>query len=644
MVNLGERSNLAVTGRGFQDAQVNVTYNGINLGSNGFTGMNMGTFNLERVEFLKGPSSIMSGQGAVGGSVNFVTRAPHTGPVKGEWLVGADERGSLRTGVGAGGSTGVAGLDFRIDLSRSNERSFIDAAEIEHRHYSGQLDYRVSSALKLFVAGELKDLDGQPYEGTPLVPLAYSGGFATDIVRGTKISSYNGSNLGPVTIDRRTLETNYNVLDARKAIDETWLRAGLEWQAAPGIALRSQFYHVDAQRYWHNNEVIAFNARTGLVDRERFLVEHDQELRGNNTELSWNSRFAGLDNRFVAALEYYDLDFVRPGAANYPSDAVSLVAPQRGYYGLVTTAPQAARMESSALNIEDRLKLAPDFALVGGLRYNRFRVARTSRDSAGVSRPGFPLAHKWDPVTGRIGFTWDTAPGVTVYGQYVTASDVAVGSYFMLSPTQRMELSRARSYEAGVKGQFFAHRLDATMAVFDIERSNVYSGAANQRMNMAGKLASRGVEFTAALRPVTGLNLWGNASYVHARYHDYELTGESFSGNTPPNIPSVILNGGASWRLPTALPVELGMSFSRVGRRFTTDDNGVSMRGYTTADVFAFVDLPRAWPALAADTRLTLRVKNVGNTRYASHGDPFYPDQVFLGAPRTVEASVGVKF
>ena len=35
--------------------------------------------NLDRIEFLKGPASLMSGEGASGGAVNFVTRQPHRG-------------------------------------------------------------------------------------------------------------------------------------------------------------------------------------------------------------------------------------------------------------------------------------------------------------------------------------------------------------------------------------------------------------------------------------------------------------------------------------------------------------------------------------------------------------------------------------
>lgn len=634
------------TMRGFQMAQVSVTHNGINLGSTDFTGMNMGTFNLERVEFLKGPSSIVGGQGAVGGLVNFVTKAPHAGPIENELLVGFDDRGTYRFGFGSGGSTRLEGLDYRVDVSQSDEQGFVDDSHVRYTHLSGGLDYQVTPELKTFVAAEYKDLKGEIYEGTPIVSAAFSGSNATSgVVRGTHVSSFNGTDLGAVTVDRRTLETNYNVLDDDKTIDETWLRAGLEWTPAEDVTIRALAYGYDASRTWRNNEVIAFNATTGLVDRERFYVHHDQQNLGLNTDLTWTHSLFGLENRLVVALEYYDMDFVRPGAANFPGDSVSLVNPTRGTYGLLTTTLQTASMQSLAINVEDRLELTPTFAVVGGLRYNSFDVDRTSADLAGVQRPGFPLSADWQPVTGRLGFTWDAAPTVTLYGQYATASDVAVGSYFLLSPTQRMELSEARSYEVGAKASFWSGRGQATVSLFDIERSNVYSAAANQRLNVAGTLNSEGIELSTDLNPTSALHLWGNASYVRARYANYELPGESFSGNTPPNIPTVVLNGGGSYRFAsTPLPVELGVSIAYVGDRYTQDNNTLEMPAYTTADLFAIVDLPAVGPLREATPQLTLRARNVTDELYAVYGDPFYPDQVFLGAPRTYEASLSVRF
>ena len=634
------------TMRGFQMAQVSVTHNGINLGSTDISGMNLNTFNLDRVEFLKGPSSIVSGQGSVGGVINFVTKAPHTGPIRSEILFGLDHRGSLRTGFGAGGSTGVEGLDFRIDISGSDEQSFIRDSQVRYAHFSGGLDFRVSPALKLFIAAEYRELSGETYWGTPLAPRAFSGRNATnDIVRGSLVSTFNGTDLGEVTIDRRTYRTNYNVLDANKSFDETWFRGGLEWAPSDAVSVRSHFFFYDARRRWLNNEVTAFNSDTNLVDRERFFVRHDQRQWGNNTDLTWNARAFGLENRMVVAFEHYDLDFARPGAANFPTDSVPLVDPQRGFYGPLTTARQTADLGSTAINLEDRLEITPTFALVGGLRYNRFDVDRNSTNAAGAVNAGFPLSMDWDPVTGRIGFTWDVVPNVTVYGQYATASDVALGSYLFLSPTQRMSLSEGRSVEGGVKASFLNGRGQATLAIYDIKRDGVYGGAENRRLTASGTLESRGVEVTADVSPVTGLNLWGNAAYTHARYRNYEAPGVSFSGNTPPNIPTWNVNAGGSYRFADLpLPIEMGGTVMHVGDRYTTDGNTVSMLGYTTGDVYAFIDLPEGLLVPSDRVRLALRVRNVTDERYAQFSDPFYPDQIFLGQPRTYEASLSLRF
>ena len=70
--------------RGFDFSQVNILYNEINIGPQSFTSRVMDTFVLDRVEFLKGPSSLMSGVGAIGGAVNYVNKLPTTGPVRNE--------------------------------------------------------------------------------------------------------------------------------------------------------------------------------------------------------------------------------------------------------------------------------------------------------------------------------------------------------------------------------------------------------------------------------------------------------------------------------------------------------------------------------------------------------------------------------
>ena len=67
----------------------------------------MPTANLGQVEFLKGPSALMSGLNAIGGSVNYVSRQPTTGPIRNELDLSLNSFGSPLAHFGSGGSTTV---------------------------------------------------------------------------------------------------------------------------------------------------------------------------------------------------------------------------------------------------------------------------------------------------------------------------------------------------------------------------------------------------------------------------------------------------------------------------------------------------------------------------------------------------------
>ena len=624
--------------RGFANSQINLLYNGIKIGPPNMTARVMGTGNLERVEILKGPASLMSGEGAIGGAVNLVTRMPHSGAIRSEGSVSYGSFGTLRAGVGSGGSTPVDGLDYRFDLNATRSEGYIDDTPSRNWHLSAALEQRLSPALKLWGAVEAKGDRADTYWGTPLVSQASAGvNSSSDFVTGSYVSNFNGTNLGAVTIDKRTLKTNYNVLDSRTTADETWLRGGVEWLMAPALTTRAQVYRYAADREWFNNEVVAFNATSGLIDRERFFVAHDQTLNGLKAELQWDTTFAAMANRLVAAIEWSDLDFTRPGAANFPGDSVSVVNPARGTYGLLTTRLQTTKIRNTALAVENRLRVDSNLALIAGLRRESIALDRTSLNAAGAPQAGFPFSKTFEPTTGRLGLSWQLQRGFTAYGQFATAADVAANNLFLLGALQPLELTRSRSVEVGVKADFWDGRAQSTFSLYEIERRNVYAAQGGRALNVAGTLGSKGAEWAIALRPEPAWQLWANLAYTRAHYEDYVFTGGSFSGNTPPNVPTIIANLGGSYRFDGAWPVEVGASVRRVGDRFHSDANTVRLLGYTLVDAQAALQL-------RPSTRLTLHLRNLTDRDHAAWADPFYPDQVLIGAPRSVELSLQVAF
>ena len=645
--------------RGFSGDQLTTLYNGIPIGPSTMTGRPMDVAGLQQVEIIKGPDSLVAGLGATGGAVNYVTKAPHTGPIVNEAFTSYDSFNGYRAGYGSGGSTLVDGLDYRFDISHFNDKSFIDDTYSKLSNVSGQLNYRVNDSLKVWGAAEYRQDSDRFYWGTPIVPANGPGIVPTSgIVSGTWSNYYLGGGTPvPATIDARTLTTNYNVLDNHSGASELWLRSGFQWDITNNISLKSQVYGYDAHRHWFNNEISSFDQTVGnfagaqSIYRERLALDHAQRLYGNITDLTVNSNIGGLDNRFVATVAASNNQFNVSQDTLFFNDYVDLLNPDRGVYGPRSDEKIYTRVNTASLSFEDRLKLTSSFALIGGIRFEDIKLDRTRFDPSGVleSARGYPFSTTFNPITGRIGYTWDIAPGVMLYSQYATAADPTVANIFILAPSVPLLLTTSRTYETGVKVQSANKRAEATFSAFDIERKNVYVPESGIVFNVAGKIESKGVEIAAAINPVAGLKLWGNAAFVQSRFLDFNYVDgngvfQSYSGKTPPNVPHFIANAGASYRFDTTLPVEIGASMRHVGDRFNYQDNMVVMNSYTTFDAFAFVNIPKTFFTGVEQTRVSFRVRNLTNKLYAAWGDPGYTDQIILGAPRSYEVAASFKW
>jgi iron complex outermembrane receptor protein len=637
--------------RGFTFGDVNVLYNGIWIGPQDITSRVMDTSNLERVEFLKGPSSLMSGLDAIGGSVNYVNKQPTTGPIRNELDTSIDSLGTYRTHYGSGGSTTIPGLDYRVDLSQSKIASFIDGDYQNLSNFSGQLNYRVTDTFKIFGAIEYKRDEGHAYWGTPLVPVSFAGPFAkSGVVSGTAVNTFDGSILGPLTVDSRTLTTNYNVADNSDGARELWLRTGFEWALNNNITLKDQAYDYHAQRHYFDSETYAFDLATQTIDRDRFFVTHDQHVFGNNLDLKWDSAFVGLENRFAGQLQASrnNITFAQEGNPNtFPADTVSVIDPVPGLYGVPEPDIRTSHLDTVAVSLEDRLKVTPMLSLIGGVRFDDFTLERNGINFDGSIPDGQPFTKTWTPVSYRAAYTFEPVRGLMFYSMFATAYDPAVSAIFSVTPGTSVELTSSRIYETGVKQLFWNNRAEWTLSAYDIVRQNVYVPISDTESALAGEIHTKGIELAGAVRPVDDFKLWANAAFTEARYDSFNFQSIVWNGNTPSNVAPVIINAGASYRFSDwRWPVEFGGSIRHVGNRYLFEDDATTMLAYTTGDLYAFVDIPPKdlpWQGLSS-MRVTFRVRNVTNAVYAAWADSGFPDQVLLGAPRTFELSASAKW
>ena len=636
--------------RGFTYSEVNVLYNGIWIGPQDITSRVTDSANLSQVEFLKGPSSLMSGLNAIGGSVNYVTRQPTTGPIHSELDLSLDSLGSTRSHFGSGGSTTVQGFDYRIDISQSKFNSFIDGDYQNLTNFSTQLNYRASDTFKTFVAFEYLKDDGHAYWGTPLVPTSFAGPNAINgVVSGKAINTFDGTTLGPLTVDSRTLTTNYNVADNSVGAEQLWLRSGFEWSPLNNVLVKNQAYYYNANRHWLDSETYAFNPATSTIDRDRFAVSHNQHVIGDNTDFRWDSQIFGVENRLAGQLQVSRnwITFKQNDDGGYPADTVTVVNPDPGLYGPIDWDIRNSRLDNVTLSFEDRLKLTPTFALIGGIGVQDLTLARNGINADGTFPAGQPFSKTWIPVPYRLAYTWEPVHNLLFYSMTATAYDPAAAGIFSISPGNSLQLTSARIYETGVKELLWDNKAEWTFAAYDIERRNVYVQTSDTTFSLAGGVHSKGIELAGAVRPADGWKFWGNIALTEARYENFDFEGGSWTGNTPSNVAPIIVNAGASYRFnKLRWPVELGGSVRHVGNRYLYEDDFTTMNAYTVADLYAFVDIPGrdfGRPELN-DLRVSFRVRNLTNVVYAAWSDPGYPDQVLLGAPRTYEVAASFKW
>src|SRR5450631_1954513 len=192
----GDQSQFSM--RGFTGNQITVLRNGLYIGPSNMTTRDKNSFNVGSVEILKGPASVLYGQGAIAGAVNVVDKAPSFDTPQIEGLASSGSFDS--TNVGIGGTTHIGDtFAVRADFSRTATEGYV-------RNPSNTTEATVTALWKpsstLDVQFTVDWLADNPsnYYGTPLVPSS----FATQPLNGV-ISSSTG-----LALDRRMEFINYN--------------------------------------------------------------------------------------------------------------------------------------------------------------------------------------------------------------------------------------------------------------------------------------------------------------------------------------------------------------------------------------------------------------------------------------------------
>ncbi len=567
------------------------------------------TWPLQQVQVLRGPASVLYGDGSIGAAVNYVTKRPQWQASEREAMLAAGSWGQWQAGIGLRGPINDR-LAYSLYLDTEASEGYRPMTDVQRRNYALALALRASPDLQVTLSLDGGMNDDARYFGTPL---------------------RNG------VLDARLRRSNFNVGDSQVYYDDRLTRLQIDYQAASGVQLRNETYHLQSQRHWRNAEAYSFNAQGTQVLRSDYLeILHDQEQDGNRFDARFDGQIAGLKNRFVVGLDWYRTRFI--SSSNTPYGGASSVDPYQFTPGLfqspvATRATRDATLDTTALFAENALDLGRDWKLVAGLRSDRIVLDNTDL------LKNVNQGKTYTPTTGRLGLVWAATADVSLYGQWASGTDPLSGALSLPGGGTAFDLTRARQLEVGAKGALAALRGEWSVALYRIEKHNLLSrDATNPAITQQiGQQSSTGIELAFAAEPVRGFTLDANAALLRARYDDYQeqVSGQlvSRSGNTVSGVPERTANVWAAYRFLPQWQAGLGARY--VGARQGNTANTAQLPSYLLWDAGLSYQYSQA-------LTFNLALKNLTDRDYVLSGSA--NQRWLLGTPRSFLLTARARF
>lgn len=619
-----------VSYRGFTAGQITQLYNGIGMSYSSAT-RPVDAWIYDRVELIGGPSTFLYGAGAVGGSINYITKLANREEqaVQGRLRYGSYDSSELALGVNQALSTDADPKHFaRFDISRTGGNGYMDRNERESTSMAFSILSDLTPDLSHTLALEYQeDQEDSPYWGSPLLrPVGDT-----------------------MKIDKDRRFENYNVADGRYEQRVHWLRSILDYQINDSTSLQNTLYHYDAQRDYRNLENYAYNADNSLVSRSAALLQrHDQQVDGNRFELRHDNQLFGLFSQWSAGVDYsINQQRLHPNS-KFNSSPYDTVDPDHFDPGSFSDIPgvngglqKQRKHEVTTLAgfAENRLELTERLSLLTGLRYDHLDMEVTNYGTVTPTSPAF-FERTWEPLTGRAGLVYELTPAANVYVQYSTAADLPAGSLASATYSQvgLYDLTTGEQWEVGSKLDFLDGRGSATVALYEIVRRDfTVKDSNNPNLTVqAGQQTSRGIELAGKLQVTSKLLAEANYAYVNAEYDEFNeaINGVSVSreGNTPTNVPDSVANAWLTYDIDPAW--KAGVDARYVDSVFADNANTLKAPSYTLYGAFARYQVDE-------HTAVTGRVRNLTDELYAKQA---YGSLYYMGAPRTFEVAVDTQF
>ncbi|SFA93370.1 iron complex outermembrane recepter protein [Rhizobium sp. NFR07] len=569
---------------------------------------------LERVEVLRGPSSVLYGAINPGGVVNLWSKRPTEETLREvELQYGTFDRKQAGFDF-SGPVTEDGSLLYRLTGVARHTDTQIDFTEEERYSIAPAITWQPDADTSLTVLGHIQNDPSSgaftylPYDGTVVArPEGFR--FDRDFFEGDP--SFDQSH-------RKQSAIGY---EFEHRFNDTWT-----------VRQNLRYMHLD-----YDYQAVFSNGWRSPTELARGTVASDETTRGFTVDTQAQAEF---DTGAVHHTALFGLDYRRNVAeTRIGMDVSDTAAPDldvnNPVYGRDIVAPAMGQLPDQTLNqvgfyAQDQVKWDNLTWLVGV----RADIADIEMEAGGVTTDD-----QTDHVfTWRTGLVYQFDNGIAPYASYATSFEPVVGVNFAgdtFKPTE------GEQFEIGVKYQPTGWSGFLQASLFDLSQTNVRTADRSNPLNtiQTGEVRSRGLELEAHANITDDLSMIATYSYI-----DIEVTKDTtYQGKKPIGAPSHLASLWANYVVPTGAleGLSFGGGVRYVGSSAGDPMNDIEVPSYTLVDAALRYDFGALDPKYKGTT-LSLNAANLFDKEYVA--SCWNQTSCFYGNGRTITASLKVRW
>ncbi|WP_076592838.1 TonB-dependent receptor [Herminiimonas arsenitoxidans] len=563
--------------------------------------------NVEQVEVVKGPASVLYGRGSSGGLINRVTKKP--GMDKNEAMLQVGSWNQHRGEFDLARNYEESGVAFRMTGAVERADSYRDQQFLAREAFAPSLLLKLGDNTKLLLQAEylhdkrVTDFGIPSYQGLPV-----------NVAPSTYYGAANG---------RDNDYSEAKVSSAGFTLDH---RFNNEWS----IRNTFRYYEYSLNRY--NTNVTAVNEATQTATLSRGNVQRDESGYFNQTELMQKVTVAGMQHQMLYGMEIGQQNKNQRFLTQNNIGTVNLFNPVNPVVPFTVTAPTSTTdnkgiLTTASVYVQDLVTLSEKWKALAGIRYDSFR--QETKDHIGTNNLN-RTDTAWSP---RVGLVYQPNTTQSYYASVSKSFQPSAETFALAANNAQLAPEETTSKEVGAKFDLFNGRASATASLFRLERSNIkMTNGVTATLIPVGKQRTDGIELTFTGDLSGGWQIWSGYAYLDATVTDSPNI--AFQGKRATLTPEHSANIWLTKALGNGFSAGGGVNY--VGNRFADPSNTTTLPGYTTIDGMV------AYRIKGFD--LQLNVNNIFDRKYivSGHGTSAYLN--LPGAPRNVQLTARYAF